>query len=75
METTWKRTVQKTAETTDFLIGNKILAKIASLEILPQNNSTAVTNEEGNIELDREIPRERYISSEKKTKLLINIVV
>ena len=62
METTWKRTIQKIAESTDCLIGNKILDKIASLQILPQNNSTAVTNEEENIELDIEIPRERYIS-------------
>ena len=52
------------------MIGNKILDQIASLEILPQNNSTAVTNEEGNIELDIEIPRERYISSEKKDKIV-----
>ena len=52
---------QKTAEATDDLIGsNKIANKITRVsKILQQNNSETVTNEN-----DKEIPKERYISSE-----------
>ena len=37
----------------------------------PQNKSETVESETVNIECDREIPRERYISPEKRNKLLI----
>ena len=63
-----KRSNQKTAEATDDLIGNRSARKITKVsKASSQNNSKTVTTKQGNIGLDREIPRERYISSEKKT--------
>ena len=35
---------------------------------MPQNSSDTVTNETENIEHGKEIPKERYISVEKKTE-------
>ena len=57
----------------DFNINSWINAwKITKfLENLPRNNSETVTNEGENIGLDREIPRERYISPERRQKLLM----
>ena len=63
LKTAPKREIQKTAESTDDLIYNKIANKQYSS---PQNRSETVTNEVGNIEFDREIPEERYISPEKR---------
>ena len=51
--------IQKTAESTGDLIGNKIADRITSLKNLTQNNSGE------NIEHDREIHRKIYISSAK----------
>ena len=48
------------------LIDNKIPDKVTKvLTTSPRGNSETDTNEEGNIRLDRDIPRERYISPEK----------
>ena len=48
------------------MLGNKTGDKITKCsKNWSQNNSETVTHEEKNIELDREIPRERYISQEK----------
>ena len=50
---------KKTAEATGDLIGNKISNKITrALKNSQQNNSETVTYED-----DKEIPKERYISS------------
>ena len=55
---------KKAAEATGDLIGNKIADKITKvLKTLQQNNSETVANEH-----NHEIPKERYISPEKKTK-------
>ena len=57
-KTVSKRAIQKTAETTGYLIGNKIADKITKVsKKLEQNNSETVTNEH-----DKEILKERYIS-------------
>ena len=51
---------QKTAESTSYLIGNKIADNIS--QNLEQNNLEIIINEH-----DKEIPKERYISK-RKTK-------
>ena len=57
-----KRVIQKTAEATGNLIGNKISDKITRVsKSSPQNNS--VTN-------DEEILKERYISPELRQKII-----
>ena len=61
-----KRAIQKTAEATDDLIGNRIADKITKVSrASPQNSSETVTNEEENIEHEREISNEREISKER----------
>ena len=63
----FKKAIKKTAEATGDLIGNKIADKITKVSTTsPQNNSETATNEEENIELDGEIPRERYVSPEER---------
>ena len=46
LKTTQKREIQKTAEATGVLIGNKTADRIMKVStILPQNNSETITNE------------------------------
>ena len=46
LKTTWKREIQKTAEATGVLIGNKTADRITKVStILRQNNSETITNE------------------------------
>ena len=60
LKTSSKRVIQKTAKRTGDLIGNTIADKIMrALKTSPQNNSKTVKNEEGNIVLEKEIPREK----------------
>ena len=62
LKTASKRAIQKTAEASSDLFGNKIADKIArASKPSPQNNS--VTSEE-------EIIRERYMSPEEKQKII-----
>ena len=42
---------------------------------LPNNSSETVTNETENVEQDKEIPKERYISSEKRQKIIDDLRV
>ena len=64
LKTASKRPIQKTAEATGDLIANKIADKITKvLRTFPQNSSKTFTNKVQNIEHDKEIPKERYISS------------
>ena len=62
IETASKRAIQKTSETTGDLIGNKVADKITSVskkspkELYSQNEN------------EIEIPKERYISPEKRQK-------
>ena len=50
------------------LIGSKIVDKITKVSgSLPQNNLETVESKTENIGFDREIPKERNISPEKKT--------
>ena len=74
-----KKAIQKSAETTADLIGNKIADKITKiLRNLPKNNWETARYEEENVRLDRGIQRERFISPGKKRKYWwskINIIV
>ena len=66
LKTSSKRIIQKTVEANSDLIGNKITNKITKVSKYPkQNNSEAVTNEN-----DKEIPKERYISPDKRQKVI-----
>ena len=67
MKTDSKRAIKKTSEATDDLIGKKIADKITKVSSTsPQNSLEALANETENIGLVREIPKERYMSPEKK---------
>ena len=58
------RAIQKAAEVTGDLIGNRIADKMASVsKKLSQNNSKEAKNE-------IEIPKERYISPEERQKII-----
>ena len=74
LKTSSKRVVQETVEPTDDLTGNKIAKAIAELydskitKVLKnsqQNNSETVTNEH-----DKEIPEEKYLSSEERQETI-----
>ena len=61
-----KRVIQRTAEATDDLLGNKIAERITKMsKNLQQNNSETVTTEH-----DKEIPKERYMSPEERQKTI-----
>ena len=61
----------RTPEATSYLIGNKIDDRITKVsKTTLQNSSKIVPNEEENIGLYREIPRERYISPEKRQQFI-----
>ena len=54
------------------LVDNKIADKIPKAsKPSPQNSSETITNEIINIEHDKEMPKERYISPEKDRNLLM----
>ena len=68
IKTASKRAIQKTAEPNGDLIGSKIAAEITSVsksskELHSQNNSDKANNE-------IEIPKERYISPEKREQII-----
>ena len=61
-----KTTSKKVIEVTGNLIGNKIANRITGVsKNSQQNNSKTVTNEH-----DKEIPKERYVSPEKRQKII-----
>ena len=67
--------IQKTAEVTSDLIGNKIANKITKFsKEARQNNSETATNKH-----DKEPPKERHISRKERQKIIdnhdINIIV
>ena len=74
LKTSSKRVVQETVEPTDDLTGNKIAKAIDELydskitkvlKYSQQNNSETVTNEH-----DKEIPKEKYLSSEERQETI-----
>ena len=69
LKTSLKRVIQTTVGAAGNLIGNKIANKITKiLKTSQQKNSETVTNEH-----DKEIPKERYISSEQSQKTIDDI--
>ena len=63
-----KKVIQKTAEPTGNLIGNKNADKITKIsKTLQENNSETITNEH-----DKKIPKEKYISTEERQKIIDN---
>ena len=66
IKTTSKRAIQKTAEATGDLIGNKIADKITSVS----RKSSMELHSQNEDEI--EVQKERYISPEKNNKLLMN---
>ena len=67
LKTSSKGIIQKTAEVTGDLIGNKIADTITKVsKNSQQNNLETVTNEH-----DKEIPKEIYIYLQKKDKKLL----
>ena len=65
-KTVSKRAIQKTAEAAGDFIVNKIAYKITKIsKTSQQNNSETVKNEH-----DKEIPKERHISPEKRQKII-----
>ena len=70
IKTTSKRAIQKTAEATGGLIGNKVADKIKNIS---KKSSTEfylreLQNNKANDEI--EIPEERYISPEKRQQII-----
>ena len=71
LKTTTKKVTQKSAEATGDLIGNKITDEITRVSgASPQNSTRTAINETENVELDREIWKERDISPEKRKKFI-----
>ena len=71
LKTALKRVVHRKSEATGDLIYNKITDKITKVsKTLPQSNLQIVTNETENIGFYREIPKEKYVSSEKGQKII-----
>ena len=61
-----KIVIQKTAEATGDMTGNKIADKTTKVsKTSPQNNLKLVNNKN-----DKEIPKGRYISPEKRQKII-----
>ena len=64
IKTASKRAIQKTAEATGGLIGNKITDKMTSVSKKSKNPQNNKANDES------EVPKERYISPEKSKQII-----
>ena len=67
-ETTSKRAIQKTAEATGDLIGNKIADKITSVS--KQKSTKELSNDEAEEDVVIATPKKRYIYQEKRQKII-----
>ena len=67
IKTASKRATQKTAKVTGDLIGNRIAYKITNISKIPSRELHSQNNE-ANDEI--EIPKERYISPEKRQQII-----
>ena len=70
IKTASKIAIQKTAEATEDLVGNKIADKITSAS--KKSSKKPLDEEIQSTEVNNEIPKERYISPKKGNKLLMN---
>ena len=66
IKTASKRAIKKTAEATDDLIGNKIADEITKASSQISLNAAKAEN----TELNKEIPKERYISPQKRQQII-----
>ena len=67
IKTAWKRAIQKTAEGTGDLIGNKIADKITSVS---KKSAKELPNDETEEDVERATPKKRYISPEKRQQII-----
>ena len=67
IKTASKRTIQKTAEATSDLTGNKIADKITSV---PKKSNKELQNNETKVEVQRATPKKRYISPEERQQII-----
>ena len=66
LKTVSKRATQKTVDATGNSTGSQIADRITKFsKTSPQNNLETVTNEH-----DKEVPKERYITSEEREKII-----
>ena len=61
-----KRAIQKTAEATGDLIGNKIAVKITSVS--KKKSTTELYNNDEDVEIDT--PKKRYVSPEERKQII-----
>ena len=66
-KTASKGAIQKTAEATGYLIGNKIADKIT---IVSKKSSAELYSEKSHSEDELEIPKKRYISPEERQQII-----
>ena len=69
IKTTSKRAIQKTAEATGDLIGNKIADKITNVS---RKSAKELQNNEAEVGVERATPSKRYISPEERQQQLTN---
>ena len=67
IKTASQRTIQKAAEATGDLVGNKIADKIT---IISKKSVKKPRDEESSIEVNNEIPKERYISTKERQQTI-----
>ena len=60
-----KRAIQKAAEATGYLIGNKIADKITSVSKKSENNKSEANNDSL-----KNVPKKRYISPEERQQII-----
>ena len=70
IKTASKKVIQKTAHATGDLIANKITDKITSVSAELPSKKKKNTTENNNTNNETEVPRERYISSEKRQQII-----
>ena len=73
IKTSSKRAIQKTAEATRDLIGNKIADKITSVSKKPSNDNNNNNNNNENVE--KTAHKKRYISPEERQQIIDRLKV
>ena len=67
IKTASERAIQKTAEATGDLIGNKIADKITSVS---KKSTKELPNDETEVDVERATPIKRYISPEERQQII-----
>ena len=67
IKTDSKRAIQKTAEATGDVIGNKIADKITSVS---KKSTKELPNDETEVDVERATPKKRYISPEERQQII-----